>query len=140
MPLKSTNKKSKNSKHSDVDLLFKKYQQELDDWPSSWEIEQRDREVGKAITKEFTSFLLSKIQQGRAKRTLNNYTRYLWILGGELIRQINDYEPDRKLSARELILDSICGEGGPLWLSAFDEDENKQFDAVCRMLYKFMTT
>lgn len=36
----------------------------------------------------FELFLLKKIEQGRAKKTIRVTGGYLWALGGELIRQI----------------------------------------------------
>lgn len=122
------------------EALVEKYRQQLSAWPHSWEIDPRDQAIGQAIVEAFMPFLISKIQQGRAKGTLNRYTRYLWVLGGELIRQVNDHEPDRQLSANALILDAISPDGGPYWHGAFDENEHDQFDSVCRMLYKFMNT
>jgi len=133
-------KQSKTEENDDAAALFEKYYKEMTGWPSLWEIKKQDREIGEAIIDEFASFLMCKIQQDCGKSTLSRYTRYLYVLGNELIRQINDYELNRKLSARELILELISTEGGPYWRDAFDENEHNQFESVCRTLYKFMTT
>ena len=124
-------------KENSMDLLLK-YCKDINDWPNSWEIDHADIKVGEALLEEFKLFLIEKIEQGRAKKTINTYTRYLWALGGELIRQINTYDDDRKLTTKELLLNSIDESGGPYWLHAFDELQHRQYDSVCRLLYKFM--
>jgi len=119
--------------------MLLRYCKDIHDWPSSWEIDCADHEVGQAILEQFIPFLIDKIQQGRAKRTIHTYTRYLWVLGGELIRHINTYEADRRLPAKSLLLNSINEKGGPYWHDAFNEEEHHRYDSVCRLLYKFMS-
>ena len=75
----------------------------------------------------------------RAKKTIRTYAGYLWALGGELIRQINEYENERELSARDLILKYIDNSGGPYWRHAYTEEDHEKYDSVCRQLFKFMT-
>lgn len=64
---------------------------------------------------------------------------YLWALGGELIRQINYDEAERKLSAKEIILKYIDDEGGPYWRHARTEFEHGQYNSVCGKLFKFIS-
>jgi hypothetical protein len=81
----------------------------------------------------------NRIQKGRAKSTIKIYAGYLWALGGELIRKINEVEDERKLSAKQLILKHISESGGPYWRHARDGLDHEKYDSVCKGLYKFMT-
>jgi hypothetical protein len=122
---------------SGADLLLQ-YCKDINDWPDSWEIDEIDIEIGRAIVEQFKPFLIEKIEQGRAKKTIRTHTLYLWALGGELISRINEDETERRLSARELILKYIDESGGPCWRHANDEAEHVRYDSICRQLFKFM--
>ena len=138
-----TNQKQKaSSEKSDtnhIDLLYA-YCKDIDNWPDKWEIAEEDIVIGKSITEQFKIFLIDRIDKGRAKKTIKNDATYLWVLGGELIRAINENETERQLSARALILKHIDESGGPYWRHAFDEAEHSRYDSVCKQLFKFITT
>lgn len=120
------------------DLLIE-YCKGTDEWPESWAASDRDIPIGKQLVEEFMPFLLDRIQKGRAKSTIKIYAGYLWVLGGELIRQINNYEEERKLRSKQLILNYVDASGGPLWRHARDGLDHRRYDSVCKGLYKFMT-
>jgi hypothetical protein len=119
--------------------LLIEYCKGTDEWPESWAASDRDIPIGKQLVEEFTPFLLDRIQKGRAKSTIKIYAGYLWVLGGELIRQINNYEEERKLPSKQLILNYVDASGGPLWRHARDGLDHRRYDSVCKGLYKFMT-
>lgn len=119
------------------DLLLQ-YCKDINNWPDSWEIDDIDIEIGKAIIEQLKPFLIEKIEKGRAKKTIRTYAYYLWALGGELISLINEDETERRLSARELLLKYIDESGGPYWRHANDEAEHARYDSVCKQLFKFM--
>jgi len=79
-----------------------------------------------------------RIQDGRSKKTVKMNAGYLWVLGGELIRSINEDENDRQLTTRGLLLKYIDDSGGPYWHHADDEEDHKRFDSVCKQLFKFL--
>lgn len=116
-----------------------KYCKDIDEWPEKWEIDSADVIVGKRLVDEFKPFLIHRIKQGLARKTIRNDASYLWVLGGELIRQINEDEEERQLSVRNLILKYVDDEGGPYWRHADNEDEHRKYDAVCRRFFKFIT-
>jgi hypothetical protein len=111
----------------------------LEDWPSSWEIGGSDLKIGKAILEEFKPFLIDRVEKGRAKSTIKIYAQYLWALGGELIRQVNDEPNQRRLPAKKIILKSIDDSGGPLWRHARDGMDHARYDSVCKQLFRFLT-
>lgn len=121
-----------------ADLLHA-YCKEIETWPESWEIAEEDVIIGQAITDQFKFFLINRLEKGLAKKTIRNYAHFLWALGGELIRSINEDDNERRLSARELILKYTDDSGGPYWRHASDESEHSRYDSVCKQLFKFIT-
>lgn len=119
--------------------LLMQYCKDIDEWPNRWEIDQADVVIGQAINEYFKSFLLSKIEQGRTRKTIRMTGGYLWVLGGELIRQINNDESERKLSAKDLILKYVDEGGGPYWSHANNELDHARYDSICKQFLKFIT-
>jgi hypothetical protein len=62
----------------------------------------------------------------------------LWLLGGEIIRDLN-YDPSpRKKTADVLLRTAIDDDGGPLIHNGSEEDQ-RSFDTACRKLHRFLT-
>ena len=114
------------------------YVPDLDEWPDSWMIDQPDRTIGKAIVTVLTPFIEHLIKQGLTKRTLKRHVDNLWALGGEIITAINWDESLRKLSAKDLVINAIDAEGGPLLRNPLHPEDQKPFDSTCKKLYKFL--
>ncbi len=113
---------------------------DIDQWPQSWAGFPEDVAVGKTLLAIFKDFLNQQIANGRAKSTIKRHADYLWVLGGEIIREVcNEEDHDSgSLSGKALLLHHIDEEGGPYWRDASDEQELNAYDSVCRMLYKWM--
>jgi hypothetical protein len=111
---------------------------DFDQWPQSWAGEDKDVVVGNALLTEFKRYLLQLINKGRAKATIKKHADYLWALGGEIIRDTSEYGVDENVSSRDLILKYVDDSGGPYWRHASSETDLKQYDSVCRQLYKFL--
>ena len=129
-------KLSAESSASSPDVLT--YVPDLDEWPESWMIDQPDRTMGKAIVSILTPFIEHLIKQGLTKRTLKRHVDNLWALGGEIITDINWDESLRKLPAKDLVINAIDEEGGPLLRNPLDPEDQKPFDSTCKKLYKFL--
>ena len=114
------------------------YVPDLDAWPDSWMIDQPDRSMGKAIVTALTPFIEHLIKQSLTKRILKRHVDNLWALGGEIITGINWDESPRKLSAKDLVINAIDEEGGPLLRNPLDPEDQKPFDSTCKKLYKFL--
>ena len=126
------------NKKNSMKMLFQ-YCKNISEWHESWEGVTADLKIGLDIVEQFKPFLIDRIDKGRSKRTIKIYANYLWSLGGELIRELNENESKRKLSARELILKYIDDSGGPYWRHARDEMEHRKYDSVCKQLFRFMS-
>ena len=61
----------------------------------------------------------------------------LWLLGGEIIRDLN-YDPSLgKMAADRLLRNVIHEDGGPL-IHSDSEEEQRSLDSTCRKLYRFL--
>jgi hypothetical protein len=129
--------KSSSGKNS-TDLLLE-YCKDINEWPDRWEIDSADIKIGQAINEIFKLLLMDKIEKGKSKKTVRIYANYLWALGGELIRQVNEDENERQLSAKNLILKYVDDGGGPYWRHARNDLDHAKYDSVCKQLFKFIT-
>ena len=89
------------------------YCPDLASWPTSWCGEERDVIPGASIVAVFTPFLMDLLAQGLSRKTRNLHRDNLWLLGGEIIRDINNTPKLRKRAVEELIREAIDEEGGP---------------------------
>jgi hypothetical protein len=86
----------------------------------------------------FTPFLLELLAQGLSPKTRNLHRDNLWLLGGEIIRDINDTPKLRKRPVKELILNAIANDEGPLIHGAISEQAQRSFDSTCKKLNRFL--
>jgi|ERR1700746_3783514 hypothetical protein len=65
-------------------------------------------------------------------KTLHKHRDNLWLLGGELIRDLHEVPRLRKRPIAGLVLAALDDEGGPLISHGAREDQQRSFDATCR--------
>ena len=114
------------------------YCPDLAAWPTSWCGEERDVIPGEQIVAVFTPFLLDLLAQGLTRKTRNLHRDNLWLLGGEIIRDINDTPKLRKRPVGELIREAIANDEGPLIRGCVNDIEQRLFDSTCRKLKRFL--
>jgi hypothetical protein len=76
--------------------------------------EEKDLPVGRHLVEYFIPFLLHLAESGLSKRTIQNHIDNMWLLGGEIIRDVNEEPRLRKKSAEQLVRNVISEDGGPL--------------------------
>jgi hypothetical protein len=100
--------------------------------------EEKDLPPGRKLVEYFMPFLLHLAGSGLSKRTIQNHVDNMWLLGGEIIRDVNEKPPLRKATAEKLVRAVIHEDGGPLIYNGW-EDEQRTFDSTCRKFYRFLT-
>jgi hypothetical protein len=100
--------------------------------------EEKDLLPGRKLVEYFTPFLLALAASGLSKKTIQRHVDNLWILGGEIIRDVNEDPPLRKISAAQLVCNVIHEDGGPLIHNGW-QDEQRSFDSTCRKFHRFLT-
>jgi hypothetical protein len=111
---------------------------DLQEWPERWMGEEKDLPVGRRLVEYFMPFLLHLTESGLSKRTIQNHVDNMWLLGGEIIRDVNEDPPLRKVPTEKLIGNVIHQDGGPLIHNGW-EDEQRSFDSTCRKFHRFLT-
>jgi hypothetical protein len=113
------------------------YCRDLSEWPERWMGEEKDLPPGRRLVLYFMPFLLHLVESGLSKRTIQNHVDNMWLLGGEIIRDVNQDPPLRKVAAEQLVRGVIHEDGGPLIHNGW-EDEQRSFDSTCRKFYRFL--
>ena|SRR5216684_5995148 len=114
------------------------YCPDLADWPRSWMGEERDVVPGEALVACFKPFLFYLLSLNLSKKTLRRHRDNLWILGGEVIRDLQMTPKLRKRPIEALVFSVIGDDGGPLMYHGDSEEEQRSFDSTCRKLYRFL--
>ena len=88
----------------------------------------------------FIPFLQYLLDQGLSRKTRNLHRDNLWLLGGEIIRDINETPKLRKRPVGELIREVIANDEGPLIHGGFSDQEQRSFDSTCKKLNRFLAS
>jgi hypothetical protein len=114
------------------------YCRDLYQWPNRWMGEERDLPPGRRLVECFTPFLVDLAASGLSTRTIRKHVDNLWILGGEIIRDLNETPSLRRKDVEHLLFDALDDEGGPL-IHNGSEAEQRSFDSTCRKFHRFLT-
>jgi hypothetical protein len=106
-------------------------------WPESWMGIKKDLEYGEQLLEAIRPFAESLAEGGLAKRTIKKHLTNLWLLGGEVVRNVSLYD-EYSIPASEKLEQSIGLDGGPYCRHLNSEAEMESFDATCRKLHKFL--
>jgi hypothetical protein len=110
----------------------------MDQWPHSWAGVTEDVPVGAGLVAELRPFVMRLRELDLSPKTVRHHLNNLWVIGGEIIRELN-YEPNlRKEGPRQLLLQTVAAGCAPLVRDA-TEDEQRSFDATARRLLRFLT-
>lgn len=109
----------------------------MNQWPDSWAGIADDKSFGAGLVAEFRPFVAYLQTLGLSRKTIRRHLDNLWVIGGEIIRQLN-YEPAlRKTTPRQLLLDTVVGGEAPL-VDCASEADQRAFDATARRLLRFL--
>ena len=122
---------------SEADLSA--YCPDLPNWPRSWCFDDPDLIPGTQIVEVFKPFLRHMLTLDLTRATRNRHRDNLWLLGGEIIRDINETPKLRKRPADALIRKSIIGGQGPSIYHCTSDAEQRSIDSTCRKLHRFLT-
>ncbi|MBN1603886.1 MAG: hypothetical protein JW915_19905 [Chitinispirillaceae bacterium] len=109
----------------------------INEWPRSWQGVKEDILYGQEIIKYMIPFIDEIKSKGQSIKTINKHIDNLWVLGGNIIKELNDYEENRELPALKMILNNIDNNEGPL-IHDFSELQQDEFNSTCRKFYKFL--
>ena len=113
---------------------------DLANWPQSWRYDERDVIPGEQIVVCITPFLHHLLSLGLSKKTLNRHRDNLWLLGGELIRDLAQDTKLRRRPIEALVRSAVGDDGGPLLYHGDSEAQQNSFDSTCRKLARFLAS
>src|SRR5438105_13741821 len=70
---------------------------DLDEWPQSWIGFPKDLPPGDKLVDCFRPFIHDLIQLQLSRKTVCRHVDNLWVLGGEIIRDLNEIPSPRKV-------------------------------------------
>ena len=96
-----------------------------------------DLPPGQHIVACFRPFLRHLSERDLSDQTVRKHVSNLWVLGGEIIRRLNDTPSLRKKPADALVFDAV-EDGGPLPYGCDSEEELRSFESTCRLFRRFL--
>src|SRR5438876_3381063 len=102
------------------------YCRDLNNWPRSWMGLEKDLPPGEQLLVCFRPFLEHLASSSLSPKTIRKHVDNIWLLGGEIIRDLHEDPSLRKVAAERLLHKVIHEEGGPLIYNG-SEDEQRSF-------------
>jgi len=115
------------------------YCRDLENWPRSWMGWEKDLPPGETLVACFRPFIEFLASSSLSRQTIRRHVDNLWMLGGEIIRDLNETPSLRKLPVERLLCDVIDDDGGPLIHHGDSEEQQRSFDSTCRKLRRFLS-
>ena len=110
----------------------------LPNWANSWQMEDRDVDLGEEIVALLRPFLIHLLEQKLTRRTFSRHRDNAWLFGGAIFRQVKFAPKLRGRAALELVRESVSALGGPLIYPPLSEREQDSVDVTCRLLHHFL--
>ena len=121
-------------------LSLERYCRGLEGWPRSWMGWEKDLPPGERLVACFRPFLEDLVASDLSPKTIQKHVDNLWVLGGAIIRDLNENPSLRRKSIEQILNTRLDDQGGPL-VYALESEEPLQraFDSTCRKLYRFLS-
>ena len=99
---------------------------------------EKDVPPGEKIVICFRPFLERLVTSDLSPKTIQKHVDNLWVLGGEIIRDLNQTPSLRKLPIEKLLAD-LVEDAGPLLYHCDSEEQQRSFESSCRRFRLFLT-
>lgn len=110
---------------------------DLYEWPERWMGFPEDIPPGEQLVECFRPFLIHLIQLHLSRSTICKHANNLWLLGGEIIRRLDDTPSLRKTPIPKLLFD-VVEDSGPLPYGWEPNAALASFESTCRKLRRFL--
>lgn len=116
---------------------LERYCRNLANWPNSWMGLEKDLPPGEALVACFRPFLEYLANSQLSPKTIQKHVDNMWVLGGEIIRDLHHTPSLRKAPVERLLADRV-EDGGPLLYHCDSEEQQKSFESTCRKFRRFL--
>jgi hypothetical protein len=97
---------------------------------------EKDVPPGERMVAYFRPFLENLVRMELSRKSIRKHVDNLWILGGEIIRDLNETPSLRKVPVEELVF-NVLEEAGPLLYHGDSEEQQRSFESTCRKFRRF---
>lgn len=98
---------------------------------------EKDVPPGEALVTCVRPFLEFLASSGLAPKTIQKHVDNLWVLGGEIIRDLHTTPSLRKVPI-ERLLGNLIQDGGPLLYHGDSDEQQRSFESTCNKLRRFL--
>ena len=100
------------------------YCRDLNSWPRSWMGLEKDLPPGEQLVTLFRPFLEHLAVSSLTPKTIQKHVDNMWVLGGELITELN-YTPSLRKAPVEKVLADMINDGGPILRHGNSEEQQQ---------------
>jgi hypothetical protein len=97
----------------------------------------KDLVPGEKMVAYFRPFLEHLIDLGLSKKTIRKHVDNLWVLGGEMIRDLHETPSLRKVPIETLVF-QVIQDGGPILYHNDSEAQQRSFESTCSKFRRFL--
>jgi hypothetical protein len=97
---------------------------------------EKDVPPGERMVAYFRPFLENLVRMELSRKSIRKHVDNLWILEGEIIRDLNETPSLRKVPVEELVF-NVLEEAGPLLYHGDSEEQQRSFESTCRKFRRF---
>jgi len=113
------------------------YCKDLAEWPRSWMGLPEDLVPGEKMVAYFRPFLEHLIDLGLSRKTIRKHVDNLWVLGGEMIRDLHETPSLRRVPIETLVF-QVIQDGGPILYHNDSEEQERSFESTCSKFRRFL--
>ena len=99
--------------------------------------EENDLPPGEGLVACFRPLLEHLVNSSLSRKTIRKHVDNLWLLGGEIIRDLHQTPSLRKVPVERVLRNAIAN-GGPLLYHCVSEEQQRSFDSTCDKLRRFL--
>jgi hypothetical protein len=113
------------------------YCKDLAEWPSNWMGLTEDLVPGEKMVAYFRPFLEHLVELELSRKTIRKHVNNLWLLGGEIIRDLHETLALRKVPVETLVFNMI-EDGGPILYHNDSEEQQRWLESTCGKFCRFL--
>ena len=110
----------------------------MEPWPKSWAGTHEDESIGRDLVAVLRPFMQHLQQKALSPKTLRRHLNNLWLIGGEIIRELHFDPALPEKHGFDLIREAIDNGQAPL-VRDLTEAEQNALDATARKLLRFLS-
>jgi hypothetical protein len=99
---------------------------------------EKDLPPGEKLVACFQPFLEHLVASDLSRKTIRKHIDNLWVLGGEIIRDLNQDSSLSKVPVERVLFDVLDDEGGPLIHGCDSAEAQRSLDSTCRKLRRYL--